>query len=185
MPDGSIMTDGKRQATDLLQVGVITGPHGVRGLVKVKSFTADPSDLTAYGPLTDETGSSAFDLDIRGEAKGQFIIKVDGVEDRNKAELLKGTKLFISRAALPQPEEDEFYHADLIGLATVLPDGSEHGRVSAVHDFGAGDLLEIAIAGGGTVYLPFTLDAVPNVDLAAGRVTVDPPAEVEVEGEKR
>ena len=185
MPDGSIMKDGTEQAADLLQVGVITGPHGVRGLVKVKSFTADPSDLTAYGALTDETGDAAFGLDVRGEVKGQFLVKVEGVEDRNAAELLKGLKLFIHRAALPQPEEDEFYHADLIGLETVLADGSAHGRINAVQDFGAGDLLEVALKDGGTVYLPFTRMVVPTVDLAAGHVVVDPPGEVEVEGEAR
>lgn len=179
------MKDGNKQAADLLQVGVITGPHGVRGLVKVKSFTADPSDLSAYGPLTDETGSSAFDLDIKGEAKGQFIVRVDGVEDRNAAETLKGIKLFIHRSVLPEPDDGEFYHTDLIGLATVLEDGTNHGRIAAVHDFGAGDLLEVTLTDGGMTYLPFTESVVPEIDLVAGKVTVLPPVEVEVEGEKR
>lgn len=179
MPDGSIMIDGRKQASDLVLVGVITAPHGVRGLVKVKSFTENPSDVVAYGALSDQAGRRTFQLDVVGEAKGQLIARVDGIADRNAAEDLKGQKLYIPRSALPEPEEDEFYHADLIGLRTVLTDGSGHGRVKAVYDFGAGDLLEVALDDGGTTYLPFTREVAPVVDLAAGTVTVMPPAEVD------
>ena len=185
MPDGSIMKDGTKQAQDLslvgdlVLVGVITAPHGVRGLVKVKSFTETPSDLVAYGVLSDQAGRKTFQLDIVGEAKGQLIARVDGIADRNAAEDLKGQKLFIHRSALPEPEEDEFYHADLIGLRTVLPDGSGHGLIKAVHDFGAGDLLEVALEDGGMTYLPFTREVVPAVDLKAGTATVVPPQEVD------
>ena len=116
MPDGSIMKDGTKQASDLVLVGVVTAPHGVRGLVKVKSFTEEPSDVVAYGALSDQTGRKTFRLDIVGEAKGQLIVRMDGIADRNAAEDLKGQKLYIHRSALPETEEDEFYHADLIGL---------------------------------------------------------------------
>ena len=179
MPDGSIMKDGKKQAVDLVLVGVVTAPHGVRGLVKVKSFTEEPSDLVAYGALSDQAGLRTFQLEIVGEAKGQLIVRMDGIADRNAAEDLKGQKLYIHRSALPEPEEDEFYHADLIGLRTVLSDGSAHGRIKAVHDFGAGDLLEVALESGGMTYLPFTRDVVPTVDLKSGTATVVPPQEVE------
>ena len=179
MPDGSIMKDGKKQAVDLVLVGVVTAPHGVRGLVKVKSFTEEPSDLVAYGALSDQAGLRTFQLEIVGEAKGQLIVRMDGIADRNAAEDLKGQKLYIHRSALPEPEEDEFYHADLIGLRTVLSDGSAHGRIKAVHDFGAGDLLEVALESGGMTYLPFTRDVVPTVDLKSGTATVVPPQEVD------
>ena len=179
MPDGSIMRDGTKQASDLVLVGVITAPHGVRGLVKVKSFTEDPSDLVAYGAVSDQAGRKVFDLQIVGEAKGQLIARLDGVSDRNAAEDLKGQKLYIHRSALPETEEDEFYHADLIGLRTLLADGTEHGLIKAVYDFGAGDLLEVALADGGMAYLPFTRDVAPTIDLKAGTVTVVPPKEVD------
>lgn len=179
MPDGSIMIDGTKQGSDLVLVGVITAPHGVRGLVKVKSFTEEPSDVVAYGAVSDRTGGKTFALEIVGEAKGQLIVRVDGVADRNAAEDLKGQQLFVPRSALPEPEEDEFYHADLIGLRTQLADGGNHGRIKAVYDFGAGDLLEVALEDGGTTYLPFTKEVAPVVDLVAGTVTVIPPIEVD------
>ncbi|WP_240035543.1 ribosome maturation factor RimM [Hwanghaeella grinnelliae] len=185
MPDGSIMKDGTKQASDLVLVGVVTAPHGVRGLVKVKSFTEEPSDMVAYGLLSDQTGRKTFQMDIVGEAKGQLIVRMDGIADRNAAEDLKGQKLFIHRSALPETEEDEFYHADLIGLRTVLADGSPHGLIKAVYDFGAGDLLEVALDDAGMTYLPFTREVVPTIDLVAGTATVIPPTEVdavEVEG---
>jgi len=179
MPDGSIMKDGTKQASDLVLVGVVTAPHGVRGLVKVKSFTEEPSDVVAYGALSDQTGRKTFRLDIVGEAKGQLIVRMDGIADRNAAEDLKGQKLYIHRSALPETEEDEFYHADLIGLQTVLADGRPHGVIKAVYDFGAGDLLEVALDNAGITYLPFTREVVPTIDLVAGIVTVIPPNEID------
>lgn len=179
MPDGSIMKDGTKQDSDLVLVGVVTAPHGVRGLVKVKSFTEEPSDVVAYGVLSDRTGRKTFQLDIVGEAKGQLIARMDGIADRNAAEDLKGQKLYIHRSALPETEEDEFYHADLIGLHTVLADGSPHGVIKAVHDFGAGDLLEVALDDAGMTYLPFTREVVPTIDLVAGIATVIPPNEID------
>lgn len=185
MPDGSIMKDGTKQAEDLnlvgnlVLVGVVTAPHGVRGLVKVKSFTEEPSDMVAYGALSDQTGRKTFQLDIVGEAKGQLIVRMVGIADRNAAEYLKGQKLYIHRSALPETEEDEFYHADLIGLRTVLADGSPHGLIKAVYDFGAGDLLEVSLDDAGTTYLPFTREVVPTIDLIAGTATVIPPTEVD------
>jgi 16S rRNA processing protein RimM len=157
-------------------VGQITGAHGVRGLVKVKPFTAAPDDLTAYGPVSDEAGARRFALQLMSWAKDQWIARIDGVADRDAAAALRGVRLYVDRAALPAPEEDEFYHADLIGLVADLPDGSRFGTIRAVFDFGAGEFLEIARVGGGTVMVPFTLAAVPLVDISGRRVVIDPPA---------
>src|SRR4030081_1289386 len=109
----------------LLCVGVITGPQGVRGAVRVKSFTAEPADVAAYGTVEDEAGQRRFELRIVGSAKGVVIAKIAGLDDRDAAERLKGTRLYVQRSALPAPAEDEFYHSDLIGLPMALPDGTE------------------------------------------------------------
>lgn len=161
-----------------LKVGVIAGPHGVRGAVRVKSFTREPEALGRYGPLSDADGRAIYRLRPTGTAKGAVIARIEGVEDRDAAEALKGTELFLPREALPAPDDpDEFYHADLIGLAAEGEDGARLGTVKALYDFGAGDVLEIALEGGGTAMLPFTREAVPLVDPAGGRVVVAPPAE--------
>lgn len=156
-------------------VGIITGAHGIQGLVRVKSFTADPAAVAAYGPLTDQTGRRRFALELVAEHKGQWLARLEGVADRTAAEALRGTRLYIDRALLPAPEEDEFYHADLIGLAAELPDGRSIGTVHALYDFGAGDVIEVALPNGATVMVPFTREAVPEVDIAGGRLVVDPP----------
>jgi 16S rRNA processing protein RimM len=143
--------------------------------VRIKSFTQHPEDIAAYGPLADETGRRQIELRLLGAAKGVLIARLPGVEDRNRAEELRGLRLYLPRAALPPPQEDEYYHADLIGLAAVLGDGTSLGKVRAVHDFGAGDTLEIARAGAPPAMVPFTRAVVPIVDLKAGRVVVAPP----------
>lgn len=155
-------------------VGIVTGPHGVRGLVKIRPFTADPADLTAYGTPTDAAGTPR-PFTLLNPLKGQVLARFDGVEDRDRAEALRGLRLYVPRAALPEPEEDEFYHADLIGLTAVLPDGAVLGVVRAVYDFGAGDVLEVAATGRAPVMLPFTKAVCPRVDLAGGQMLVDPP----------
>jgi 16S rRNA processing protein RimM len=161
-------------------VGVITGAHGVRGQVRVKSFTAEPTDIAAYGPLRDAAGTREFRLELTGSAKGVLLARIHGVADRDAAEALRGTELYVDREALPEPDEDEFYHADLIGLPAVLADGTPYGTVRMLHDFGAGDMIEIALAAGGIAVLPFTKAVVPEIDLAAGRIVVFPPTEIEV-----
>lgn len=159
-------------------LGVITGAQGVRGLVRIKSFTEDPDDLTAYGPLSDETGARRFDVTVTGRAKGVVIARIEGVADRGAAEALKRTRLHVDRAALPEPEEDEYYYADLIGLRAEDAAGAEIGRVVAVENFGAGDILEIARPEGEPLLLPFTKTVVTLVDLVGGRLVVAPPGEV-------
>jgi 16S rRNA processing protein RimM len=156
-------------------VGVITGAHGVKGLVRVKSFTAEPTAVAAYGPLEDERGERCFEPEVVGAAKGVLLVRLPGVTDRDAAEALKGVRLYLRREALPEPEEDEYYHADLLGLAVALADGAPWGRVKAVHDFGAGASLEVERPQGATVLVPFTRAAVPVVDIAGGRLVVVPP----------
>jgi 16S rRNA processing protein RimM len=157
-------------------VAQIGAPHGIRGEVKLKSFTADPLAVKDYGPLTSEDGSAQFEIEAVRPAKAHLVARLRGVNDRNAAERLTHLKLFIPRDRLPPPEADEFYHADLIGLAAVTSAGDEIGTVVAVHDFGAGDILELRPrAGGPTLMLPFSDTYVPEVDIAAGRIVVAPP----------
>jgi 16S rRNA processing protein RimM len=156
-------------------VGIVTGAHGVRGAVRVKSFTANPADVAHYGSLADESGERHYELRLIGSAKGVLIAKLAGIEDRDRAEALRGLRLYLPRAALPPPAEDEYYHADLIGLDATLTDGTPIGRVRAVHDFGAGDTLEIDRPDAPSVLVPFTRAVVPSVDLAAGRLVLELP----------
>lgn len=158
-------------------VAVITGSHGVRGAVKLKPFTADPEAIADYGPLSTADGSRNFALRIVGTASnGQWIATLKGITDRETAQALRGTELFVDRSALPATEdEDEFYYADLIGLAAEDLKGERLGTVRAVHEFGAGDLLEVQLRGGQAVMVPFRREIVPTVDIAGGRVVIDPP----------
>ncbi|WP_144299468.1 ribosome maturation factor RimM [Elioraea rosea] len=157
-------------------MGVIGRPHGVRGLVRVQSFTAEPTDIAAYGPLWDEAAGRNFLLSV--VTPGEMpVVRIDGVADREAAARLTGTKLYVERAVLPETEEDEYYLADLVGCEAVDVSGAPVGRVAAVHDHGAGAFLEIPREAGPALLLPFTRAAVPVVDLAARRVTVAPPAE--------
>lgn len=166
-------------------VGKVVAAHGVRGQVKLKSFTQEPADVAAYGPLFDEAGARRFKVALSGVPKdGVFVARLDGVDDRNAAEALKGAKLYALRAALPEPEEEEFYYADLIGLRAETDDGELFGTVTAVHDFGAGDVLELRKADGRTAHLPFSRLAVPLVDVKGGRIVVRPPDEIEVRGDE-
>ncbi len=161
------------QATRIL-MGVIGRPHGVKGLVRVTSYAADPDDLTAYGPLW--AGDGGARLSLRWVAPG--LAAVEGISDRTAAEKLTNTRLYLDRSALPAAEEQEFYHADLIGLAAVDGQGAPLGRVATVHDYGAGASLEIARDGAAPLLVPFTRACVPVVDVAGGRVVIEPPAEV-------
>ncbi len=161
-------------------LGAIAGAHGVRGLVKIKSFTQDPASLTAYGALADESGRRRFEIAVTGQAKGLLVARIAGVEDRDAAEALRGVRLTIARAALPEPEDaEEFYQADLIGLAAEDTAGQPLGTVAAVENYGAGDFLEIARAQGAPLLVPFTKVVVPLIDLEGGRVVIDPPEEIE------
>lgn len=178
------MTATQPQSAPRVCVGKVVGAHGVRGQVKLKSFTQTPTDVAAYGPLQDEAGLRRFKVALSGLPKdGVFVARLEGVADRNAAEALKGVNLYVLRAALPEPEEEEFYYADLIGLRAETEDGELFGTVTAAHDFGAGDVLELRLANGAAGHLPFTRAAVPVVDVKGGRVVVRPPDEIEVRGD--
>jgi 16S rRNA processing protein RimM len=158
-------------------VAQIGAAHGVRGEVRLKPFTTDPLGVTRYGALETEDGRR-IEIEAARPARDMLVARLKGVADRNAAEALKNVRLYVPRERLPQPEDDEYYHADLIGLAAQTADGMAFGVVKAVHNFGAGDLLEIEpVEGGATVMLPFNATTVPTIDIAARRVVVEPPAE--------
>ncbi|GAB5470015.1 MAG: ribosome maturation factor RimM [Rhodospirillales bacterium] len=171
------MTLEAKAGTPIL-MGVVTGAHGVRGQVTVKSFAEAPEDLVAYGPLQDESGGRLFRPRLMGRTRGLLILAFEGLADRSAAQALRGTRLFLPRSALPDPEEPEsYYHADLIGLRVEDRAGRLLGRVSAVDNHGAGDLLTLETPEGERL-LPFTQAAVPEVDLAGGRLIAEPPEEI-------
>jgi 16S rRNA processing protein RimM len=157
-------------------VGQFAGAHGVRGLARLKSFTAEPTDVTRYGEVETEDAARRFALEVVGQAKGALIVRVPGVADRDAAAALAGTRLYVPRARLPAPEADEFYHTDLIGLRVEAPDGTRLGTIRAVDDFGAGPVLELALADGRAAMMPFTRAVVPEIDLAHGRAVAVLPA---------
>ncbi|TBX19907.1 ribosome maturation factor RimM [Nioella sediminis] len=162
--------------SDRVCLAAITGSYGVRGEARVKSFCAEPSALGDYGPLSDEKGSREFKVTITRPVKGGFAVRLSGVKTKEEADALKGVRLYAPREALPDLPDDEFYHADLIGLTVVDTGGADLGQVHAVMNHGAGDLLEVRQKGrSGTVLVPFTQAIVPTVDLTAGRIVVDPP----------
>lgn len=166
---------------DLIVIGAFAGAHGVKGEAKVKAF-GDPGALAAYGPFLDESGKTLL-TPKRARASGGDMAVVAFAEAATREQVLalKGTLIHIPRAALPEPEEDEFYHADLIGLVVEHVGGRPLGRVKAVHDFGAGEMLELA-GPDGAVFIPFTKAATPVVDIKAGRIVADPPEEIEAGG---
>jgi 16S rRNA processing protein RimM len=168
-----------------IRVARIGAAHGVRGEVKLWPFTQDPEAVASYGPLETEDGKRRFEIESLRPAKDHLVVRIAGIGDRDAAEALRNTDLFVPRDRLPPIEEpDTFYHADLVGLDVVTVDGAQVGTVHAVHNFGAGDIIEIMPAGGGNpVMLQFTEATVPKVDLAARQIVVVPPAEVEAKEE--
>src|SRR5437868_6157436 len=157
----------------------IGAPHGVRGAVKLWTFTEDPMAVKQYGPLTTKDGARQFEVATAREANGHLVATLKGVATREDAERLNGLELYIAREKLPDTDDGEYYHADLIGLAAVNAANEPIGRITAIHNFGAGDIIEIAPPHGATLLLPFTDAVVPTVDLAAGRVVIELPEEIE------
>jgi 16S rRNA processing protein RimM len=160
-------------------VARIGAAHGVRGAVKLWTFTEDPFAVKRYGPLATRDGARSFEVATAREAKGHLVATLKGIATREEAERLNGIELYIAREKLPQTDADEYYHADLIGLAAVSAADEPIGRVIAIHNFGAGNIIEIAPANGATMLLPFTNAVVPTVDLAGGRVVIELPAEID------
>lgn len=162
--------------TDLICIGSIAGSYGVQGEVRLKSFCSEPADIASYGALFTEDGTRSFAVQLTRPVTGGYGARLSGVATKEQADALRGTALFVDRAKLPSLPDDEFYHADLVGLAVHDTGGVAMGRVIAVHNHGAGDLLEVQPDGGSpALLLPFTRAIVPTVDLGARRVIVDVP----------
>ena len=169
---------------DWVCLGVIAQPHGVRGLVRIKPFTEDARAVAAYGEVTDRKTGRRFTLSVANVVKGMVTARIEGVTDRDQAAALKGAELWVPRRVLPETEEEEYYHHDIIGLAAVDRDGAQIGEVVGVENYGAGNLLELRTGEERTVLVPFTSACVPEVDLDHGRVVVDiPPGLAEDGGE--
>jgi 16S rRNA processing protein RimM len=163
----------------LICVARIGAPHGVRGAVKLWTFTEDPLAVTRYGALTTKDDARQFEVTHAREAMGHLVATLKGVATREDAQRLNGIELYVPRDKLPATDMDEYYHSDLIGLAAVNAANELIGRVIAIHNFGAGDIIEIAPPNGATMLLPFTNAVVPTVDLVGGRVVIELPAEIE------
>lgn len=162
--------------SDLICIGAIIGAFGIKGEVRVKSFCADPAAIGSYGPLVSEDGNQSFDLTVIGPIKGGYSCRIKGIRYKDQADALRGIRLFTKRDNLPSLPDDEYYHADLIGIDVFDTGGQKLGQITAVYDHGAGDFLEIAGKDiKDTVLLPFTSDAVPTIDLASRRIIADPP----------
>ena len=169
---------------DRVLLGVVAAPHGVRGLVRIKSYTEDPMAVGIYGPLSDESGKKEYRVEALSAARGAVLARIEGVADRTAAEALRGLRLYVERGALPETGEREWYEADLIGLGAIGRDGRDWGKVVAFHDFGAGSVMEVSGGRTGGLMLPFTDEAVPEIDIERGRLVVDPPASLLAEGEE-
>jgi 16S rRNA processing protein RimM len=176
LPQGERET---RQAARDICVARIGAAHGVRGAVKLWTFTEDPLAVKRYGPLSTKDGARRFEITSVREARDHLVATLKGITTREQAERLNGVELFVARDRLPATGENEYYHADLIGLAAVTAQDEPLGRVVAIHNFGAGDILEIAPPQGATMLLPFSNAVVPTVDLAGGRVVIEMPGEIE------
>jgi 16S rRNA processing protein RimM len=165
----------------LILMGVFGAPQGVRGEIRVKSLTGEPSAIGAYGPLTNKGRTRAFAFESLRPLKDDMLAaRIAGVSTREAAEALKNVEIFARRDQLPPPDEDEFYYDDLVGLEAVDVEGARFGRVISLMNHGAGDVLEIARADGGeTLLLPFTKSVAPRIDFDAGRIVVEPPREAE------
>ncbi len=171
-------TSGAEAPAGLVCLGEVLGAHGVRGAVRIKSFAMNVSDIAAYGPLQSEDGGKRFELTVRGVSRGAVLAEIDGIDRREAAAALRGTRLYVRREALPDTAEDDFYHADLIGLSARTASGESYGVVCGIYDYGAGDVIEIERDKDTPILFPFTRENVPEIDLAAGCLVIDPPAEI-------
>jgi 16S rRNA processing protein RimM len=176
LPEGESVASRAEKTICVARIGAA---HGVRGAVKLWTFTEDPFAVTRYCPLFSKDGLQRFEITKAREANGFLVATLEGITNRNEAERLNGIELYIARDKLPATDEDEYYHTDLIGLAAVTRSGEQLGRIVAIHNFGAGDILEVAPENGPTMLLPFSNAVVPEVDLKGGRVVIDPPQEIE------
>lgn len=171
-------------AERLVPLGIFGAPHGVRGELRVKSYTRDPAAIGRYGALTDKAAKRTFKFAaLRALKDDMLVVRLAGVGDREAAAKLAGVELFVTRDQLPPPSDDEFYHDDLVGLEALTRQGDGLGRVVALHNFGAGDILEIAPAAGGeSLMVPFTKAVAVEIDLGRRRIVIVPPDEIDGEG---
>lgn len=166
--------------SDLICIGAIAGSFGVSGEVRLKSFCSEPTDIAAYGPLSTQDGSRLFHITLTRPVSGGLGARIKGISTKEEADALRGTSLYVARDRLPALPDDEFYHADLIGLAAVDGGGAPIGKVTAIYNHGAGDIIEISpTRHKSALLLPFTTAIVPNVDLKAGRIVINLPDETE------
>jgi 16S rRNA processing protein RimM len=168
----------RRQASKWVCVATVAAAHGVRGALRLRSFTERPEDVAAYGPVYDRHGRLLFELRVIGRARGGVLVHIAGISDRSAAEALRGAELYVPRAALPELDPDEFYRTDLEGLIVERADGSRLGTVRSLDNFGAGDVLEVEAEDGRVLALPFDRQTVPLVDLDGGRLVIEPPGEL-------
>ncbi len=176
LPQGERATSQPEKKICVARIGAA---HGVRGAVKLWTFTEDPLAVKAYGPLSTADSARVFEIAQLREAKDHLVVTFRGVTTRSEAERLNGIELHVAREKLPATDEGEYYHADLIGLAAVTSNDEPLGRVVAIHNFGAGDIIEVAPASGPTMLLPFSNAVVPTVDIQGGRVVIELPGEIE------
>lgn len=166
------MTSSAPPDRKLVCVAAVAAAHGVRGALKLRTFTEAPENVGAYGVLLDESGRELFEVEVVGPAKGGIVVKAEGIVDRDAADALRGVRLYVPRERLPEPEPDAFYYEDLVGLAVEDTGGKKLGQVVGVHDFGAGEVIEYRGPAGDSAMVPFTLSLVPEVDLARGCLVV-------------
>ena len=159
-------------------VGVVVGPHGLQGAVKIKSFMVEPADIVAYGPLTDKNGDRKFEIDLVSSNGKGLIANFSGITDRKSSEAIRGLELFLSRDILPELDEDEFYYSDLVGLLAENTNGEKIGVVGLVDNYGAGEIMEVNMEDGGVAIFSMTKDVVLEIDLRNKRVVINPPVEV-------
>lgn len=161
-------------STRLIPLGVITGAHGVRGQVKIRSFTANPEDITAYGALTDKNGR-VFDITITGGTPDAFIANIKGISTRDDAEKLRNIELCVPRSALPAAQENEYYYEDMVGLKVLTADNTPYGTITAMHNFGAGDIVAIKRFSGEEELVPFGKKTFLKIDVSSGIAVIVPP----------
>ena len=169
-------------ADNRICVGTVTGPHGLKGDVKLKSYTENPKDVAAFGPVTDKSGKQSFEIRIISAKQKGLVVELSGVRGREAAEAIGGTDLYMSRDLLPELEEDEFYYSDLIGLPVEHQNGEAIGVVSLVDNYGAGEVMEVDLKDGGTEMFQMSREVVPEIDLKNGRVVVNPPIAIYADG---
>ncbi len=178
-------TENKQRKTEngnrLIPLGVITTVHGIRGEVKIRSFTADPEDITSYGPLTDKAGKRTFDVKVTSHTKDVLIASIKGITTREDAEKLRNIELCVPRSALPAADDDEYYYEDLVGVKVFTAEGNAYGTITALHNFGAGDLVIIRLESGADDIMPFTKATFPNINIKEGKATIELPTFIKQE----